>query len=341
LVSPKQSCENERVWTMQKEIRFYRLMLVLFLVVTSSGCNSNGSNSVSSSSLSVSSSKKSLGTLRPGVEPDIVRFEIKNNGEDNIKLSQVQLSCACADANLDRVSLKPGETAQLGIRVFTNKPGDHTAVAIVQTNSRDNPTLAFELSWTVYLGVSADRNLITAKDIRLNQPYQQIINVELDVALRGKVRLRTIPDDVVGAVLQGNDSELVVSVTASESTNNELKTGYVVVERTSGETLLTIPVRWITLDEFSLQPSRLVVSGKAGDVVRKQILFRQVGNDFDQFSLTSTSDNVQFVKQQQGSNFVIFDIEWSLTEGDISDANFITVQSSRFGEQKIPLLVLR
>ncbi len=106
-------------------------------------------------------------------------YQIKNVGEDTLKIAKVRATCGCTSAPLSKQNLAPDETAELDV-IFDPgkiKVGETTKRVHVISNDPDNPFA--EIRFTARIGKSSSLVKITPASISFDTTSRQIEEVRI------------------------------------------------------------------------------------------------------------------------------------------------------------------
>jgi Protein of unknown function (DUF1573) len=84
------------------------------------------------------------GKIDKGADP-VRRFKFTNTGNEPLIIKSAKGSCSCAAPDYPQEPIMPGETANIGVRYDTNRPGPFTkTVTLVTNETPDTHTLTIK-----------------------------------------------------------------------------------------------------------------------------------------------------------------------------------------------------
>lgn len=81
-----------------------------------------------------------FGIVSSGTKKVETTLQIKNIGNDNLKISKIKTSCGCTKGDISTENIAPGEIATLDIKVkLPNRSGLFSKTVTIHSNDSDNP----------------------------------------------------------------------------------------------------------------------------------------------------------------------------------------------------------
>jgi hypothetical protein len=155
-------------------------------------------------------------------------IEIKNVGDDTLKITNVKPSCGCTTAPIDKNVLLPGESGKINVEIdMVTRTGPQTKTITVSSSDPKNPTQIIYLKADVKRAMAynpAEYFLInngvvgeeSVASVRLANTGEQAFTVYPPEFVQGNVRVR-FELDKEKEIKPGEDLELKVFVTPLEA----------------------------------------------------------------------------------------------------------------------------
>lgn len=110
--------------------------------------------------------------------PLFVDIQIKNVGNEDLKIFDLVTDCGCTTAPLSKNLIAPGDTGVVNVRQFVSHTGQMEKRLTFKTNDPNNQTIVYSLLANVTAGSTITDKVIDFKDIHLNKEVSASIVIE-------------------------------------------------------------------------------------------------------------------------------------------------------------------
>jgi hypothetical protein len=150
-------------------------------------------------------------------------FEIKNTGDEVLKINKVRASCGCTAAKPDKSALEPGETTMLKVDFHTSqRRGEQRKYVYVFSNDPENPQ--YRLKFTANVLVNSGKDKAQNKNLEFPEIKLEKNQYNFGDVKEGEVVTAEIPYKNVGeSVLKINNVKSSCGCTAVVLEGKELK----------------------------------------------------------------------------------------------------------------------
>lgn len=140
-------------------------------------------------------------------------FTIKNVGQGDLVIGQVQTSCGCTVAKSDKQRLHPGEQTDLPVTFDTRHEKGHASRRIdVYTNDPQTPDLALEIHGVVRRESEASPEEVVFDSVRKGSQQARDVSIKYNGASRDFKLLKVANSNPNLAVSRESDLKLKVSL---------------------------------------------------------------------------------------------------------------------------------
>lgn len=219
-----------------------------------------------------------------GGEPYYVSFPFENVGAAPLQILGIRKSCGCADADVTKATLEPGEQAEVKVEVVPTQAAEeeHHAVTLF-TNDARRPQVKLRFSWQAVAPLELHPDRIDFGTLVSGQTVEKTVEVATRESARfpdcSTLSIETSPSSVTadwengdaGGTQPGAD-RLLIRVQAGEVRGEALGRVRVTLKGCWRDRLV-IPLRWRVRDVVEASPAALFLgTGQSGDVVSGHVV---------------------------------------------------------------------
>jgi len=270
-----------------------------------------------------------FGTL---TRSDVVEhtFPIRNAGNETLKIHYIETNCICATAYATKYELRPGESAEIIVKLEAYKyPGNNPVkTLLLATNDPDEPAVGLTLIATIVDVARVEPREILLPDVPLGQPTsaearviqdgaEDLIIKEIQIS-SPMISVETLPltgdqkgyrlDITIGPEMsEGKFEELLTIVT--NYTNYAHKTRSI---GPGGELYqdykrLQLPIKGAVKGSISITPSSVNFgSASAGEPVRRKIVISSAKPiEIESVTATDPAIHVSYERVEPGNRYEI------------------------------------
>ncbi len=243
---------------------FFSILLGILLLITGAGSpaaqEKTEGDKVGEPRIEVDNEVYSFGEVYRGTLLDHT-FKIKNAGDADLVISNVDRDCGCTIFKLPKDILAPGEEAEINVKVNTlSQEGEIDKKVTLTTNDRLEPETILSITGKVLRIAAIEPSKIRLRDIRPGEEIpEQIVRIIPEKGYDVKVQSVISNNPNISARLVGSDEkEIRIGVKISSNTDKSFVMGNVrAMTNREEEPVLRIPVKVSIHQPYILSPRRL------------------------------------------------------------------------------------
>ena len=237
------------------------------LLLVSPGCGKGSPTAAKPTgapTITVIQPARSLGLIPLGKR--VETFEVANTGAGPLAITQLERSCRCADVDIDRTTLLPGEKTTLTITISPRESEQKTANVTVHSNDQTSPQTRISLDWTARGAVHSETHQLDFGVVRPSIAAHKTLKIERNltqIPVTCKALFRSSPPGIMQSELkhseelQGRLEETwEITLLADENFKDHSGRLYLTFEG-SDEGGLSLPVSWSMRNVIEAEPKRL------------------------------------------------------------------------------------